>query len=200
MTAKKKNMSKKLGRKRGFIEFAKKHKIICFVLVLVFLFFGFRFGSVYLEKRDLEAKRVQLEQIADDIAAKFPPSERKSEQYCKYSNQKLNKGSLSCSVATLYSLDNPDFLIINKIIDDIELSQKTSFVIGNTSSKKIVKISGDQVYTDQDYVWAKILDSEKCSATVRFINKGDIASKGMVLLECYTSPSKSEHYIVKDNL
>lgn len=103
MVKPKKNI-KKLSRNensflgyRTIMQFVKKHKIWALVILILVGFFGWKYTSIYLEKRDFLSKQKQLEQLADKVASQYPPDSRSSVEYCEYSRQKISKGDLSCT-------------------------------------------------------------------------------------------------------
>ena len=146
------------------------------------------------EKNDLIAKHEQLEQIANQIAAKNPPDERESSRTCRYQSRKFEKGDLFCTVNTSLIYQS-----INSVqANSIRSSSSTivgSLPVNNVSKKESIifpSISDPLI----DELSQQIEFGDKCFATYKFPVNGQNKNTLRINLFC-SEQSISEHFTLE---
>lgn len=186
----------KISKKKSYFGIIKRHKIIGFILLLVVLIFGYKYGSIYLEKRDLEHKRVKLEQLADDIAAKYPPSERKTEQYCsKGSGQKYEKLPTNCSIGQYIYYNGIDSGKADEIKNKTSNLLGLSIVEGSYPKTEVKHFVYNNNQNKWNFYYSEILGIKSCSI---FYSYEEYQKKQLeVSLICIKNYAKKEYFQLK---
>lgn len=177
--------------------FILRHKIWVLIALLLIGIFGYKFTSIYLEKRDFLAKQKQLEQIADKIASQYPPDSRSGEEYCQYSHQKISKGDLTCTVGISLTYKNLSSGRASEIKDSIASALKLEVEESTYPSTGLNFFK----YNENTLKWntfsSKIMDNEHCAMGYYYEPQGESNSL-MVDLSCWSAP-RSELFPVKNN-
>lgn len=180
----------KTMKSKKISKFSKKWFFVILGFVLIIGVVGYHYGSIYLEKREFERKRVELEKIADKIASQYPPDERKNEQYCQYSSQKFEKGERSCAVSTnlVYKVKNYDDA--NNFLQSISTNNTLGLLKNNLGN---LKFSKNDWKSNDGYIYQTINILKNCSVNYRFNDESNIFESSY---SC-NSRAKAEYYPVK---
>ncbi len=176
------------------------HPLFLMVIVAILLFFGYKYTTIYLEKRQFTTKQKQIKELGDRVAAEFPPSDRQSEEYCKYSNQKFEKGDRSCYVSETINIANQSVSDANRLKELVEKNQNVKFENGNSSKRNDTIFEENEAYNDEDYIRTYILETTeekdlRCSSSIGYKSLSKSLS---INFDCYLiGKAKAEHFPVR---